>query len=175
MSKELIVFYSRSGGNYVDGELRNLPVGNTARVAAELAQLIGAEQFEIEQVNPYSTDYCTCIDQAKQDQTRGTRPAIQGHVPEFSQYGTIYLGYPNYWGTMPMAVFTFLEQHDFTGKQIVPFCTHEGSGFGNSLRDLKKACPTAKILPGFSMRGADVDYELSAIQEWLENSQELKK
>lgn len=82
-------------------------------------------------------------------------------------YDVIYLGYPNYWGTMPMAVFTFLEQFDFTGKTIKPFCTHEGGGMGRSEQDLKRICPTAQIAPGLSVRGTDVKHDLAVLENWI--------
>ena len=86
-----------------------------------------------------------------------------------ADYDVIYLGYPNWWGTFPMAVFTFLESYDFTGKTIVPFCTHEGSGLGSSERDIKQLCPNAKILSGIAIRGGSVLSADNIVQSWLKN------
>ena len=78
-------------------------------------------------------------------------------MDDMDSYEVIYIGYPNWWGTMPMAVFTFLESYDFSGKTIIPYCTHEGSGMGSSERDIKKLCPNARVLPGLAIRGGSVD------------------
>jgi flavodoxin len=82
-------------------------------------------------------------------------------------YDVIYMGYPNWWGTMPMAVFTFLESYDFSGKTIIPYCTHEGSGMGRSERDIKKLCPNARVLPGLAIRGGTVDRADKDLSNWL--------
>lgn len=100
--------------------------------------------FRIEPATAYSKDYSTCIEQAKCDQKRDARPALAVYPRGLEQYDAIYLGYPNYWGTMPMPVFTLLEAFDFTGKTILPFCTHEGSGLGRSIQDIRRLCPGAK-------------------------------
>ena len=83
----------------------------------------------------------------------------------------IYLGYPNYWNTMPMAVFTFLEQYDLTGKVIRPFCTHEGSGLGSSIQDIRKLCPQAEVTPGLALRGGSVEHSRQKIESWLQEGQ----
>lgn len=103
-----------------------------------IADMTGADLFKIEQKIPYAADYNTCIAQAKEDKQTGKRPEILNLPQDIDQYDEIYLGYPNYWGTMPMAVYTFLESYDFTGKKIHPFCTHEGSGLSNTESDIKK-------------------------------------
>ena len=95
------------------------------------------------------------------------RPELADAVPDLSAYDVIYLGYPNWWGTAPMGVFTFLESADFSGKTIRSFCTHEGSGMGQSERDIKKACPTAKVEKGLALRGASVSRADKDIESWL--------
>ena len=87
------------------------------------------------------------------------------------EYDVIYLGYPNYWNTMPMAVFTFLEQYDFTGKVIRPFCTHEGSGLGSSIQDIRKLCPQAAVTPGLALRGGSAEHSRQEIESWLQEGQ----
>lgn len=95
------------------------------------------------------------------------RPELTETVTDMSSYGVIYLGYPNWWGTMSMAVFTFLESYDFSGKTIVPYCTHEGSGLGSSERDIKKLCPTAKALSGLAIKGGTVARTDNDVANWL--------
>ena len=123
----LIAYYSRAGENYFGGSYRRIPVGNTRRVAEQLASLTGGDLLELRQAHPYSDDYRTCVAQARADWQQSVRPELLGLPKDLSGYDRIYLGYPNYCGTMPMAVYTFLEHYDFTGKLICPFCTHEGS------------------------------------------------
>lgn len=168
---QIIVYYSRTGGNYVNGTIENLSIGNTARAAKMIQKETKAAMFSIEQVVPYSTDYNACIAQAQSDQRRDARPELQQYPENLEQYDTIYLGYPNYWGTMPMAVFTFLEHFDFSGKTILPFCTHEGSGMGNSEKDIKRMCPGAIVKKGLAIKGAAIQNTPTAAEEairrWL--------
>ena len=144
----LIVFYSRADENYFSGALKTISVGNTEVAAETLRRLTGADIFKIEQLVPYSKDYNSCIEEARSDQRRNARPELKAYPDSLDGYDTIYLGYPNYWGTMPMAVFTFLEHFDLSGKVIKPFCTHEGSGLGHSEADIKKLCPNAAVKKG---------------------------
>ena len=138
MSKKLIAFYSRADDNYVNGLIKTLEVGNTEVAAGIIKELTGADLFKLEQLKPYARDYNECIAQAQADQRQNARPDLKSFPEMLDEYDVIYLGYPNYWSTMPMAVFTFLEHFDFSGKTIKPFCTHEGSGLGSSLSDIKK-------------------------------------
>ena len=133
MSKKLIAFYSRADDNYVNGLIKTLEVGNTEVAAGIIKELTGADLFKLEQLKPYARDYNECIAQAQADQRQNARPDLKSFPETLDEYDVIYLGYPNYWSTMPMAVFTFLEHFDFSGKTIKPFCTHEGSGLGSSL------------------------------------------
>lgn len=128
----LIAFYSRAGENYFGGAYRRISVGNTEKVAEMLADLTGGELYKIEQAEPYSDDYKTCVAQAREDWQKNARPAVLDLPDDLDAYDEIYLGYPNYCSTMPMAVYTFLEHYDFTGKTIHPFCTHEGSGLSDT-------------------------------------------
>lgn len=132
----LIAYFSRADQNYFGGRLKNISVGNTEQAARILEKITGADMFKIEPVQPYSKDYNICISQAQEDQLRNARPELTHYPESIDQYDVIYLGYPNYWGTMPMQVFTFLEHFDFSGKTICPFCTHEGSGIGRSEADI---------------------------------------
>ncbi len=166
MSK-IIMYFSRSGNNYVNGKIQNLSVGNTEIAANIIHKLTDASVFKIEPVVAYSNDYSECIEEAKKDLQQQARPELTAYPDSIAAYDTIYLGYPNYWGTMPMAVFTLLEHFDFSGKTILPFCTHEGSGMGKSEADLKKVCPNAIIRKGLAIHGAFVNQSEEKIIEWI--------
>lgn len=152
----LIAYFSRSGNNYVNGNIVNLPVGNTEVVAKKIQELAGGELFKINQVNEYSNDYHACTEEAKHELRTNARPELAEKLDSIDGFETIILGYPNWWGTMPMPVWTFLESYDFSGKTILPVCTHEGSGMGSSERDIKKLCPDAKLVKGLAIRGSSV-------------------
>lgn len=162
----IIAYFSRCGENYVSGAIRNLKVGNTEIIAEMLHNLTGAELFKLEPVQAYSWDYNECIAQAQADQRRDARPELKTYPENMEKYDTVYLGFPNYWGTMPMCMFTFLERYNFTGKVIKPFCTHEGSGFGNSISDIQRLCPGADVRPGFKVRGAQVERAEKDLKKW---------
>ena len=167
---ELIACFSRKYENYVNGVIRNLKTGNTEIAASIIQQLTGADVFWIEPLQEYSKDYNECIAQAQADQRRNARPKLKQYPESLQEYDVIYLGYPNYWSTMPMAVFTFLEHFDFTGKIIRPFCTHEGSGLGTSEEDIRRICPGAKVEKGLEIHGGSVDSSEPLIREWLKNN-----
>ena len=162
-----IAYFSRADENYVNGQIRELTVGNTEKAARILHELTGAELFKIEPVQPYARDYNTCISQAQADQRRDARPELKEYPSSLDGYDTVYLGYPNYWGTMPMAVFTFLEHFDFSGKTILPFCTHEGSGMGSSQADIRRVCPGARVGRGLAIHGAGVDRARPDLENWI--------
>ncbi len=167
MSKSLVAFYSRADENYFKGTLKMLDVGNTEVVAKMIKELTNSDIFKIEQVNPYSKDYNECIEQARADQRENKRPTLKEYPKSLDDYDVIYLGYPNYWGTMPMAVFTFLGHFDFDKKIIKPFCTHEGSGMGNSERDIKNVCSGAVVKKGIAIRGSSVFNVKEDIKKWI--------
>ena len=167
MTKKLIAFYSRADENYVNGQIKTLAVGNTEIAAEIIHELTGADMFKIEQAVPYSKDYSECIAEAQTHQKQNARPQLKACPESIDGYDTIYLGFPNYWSTMPMAVFTFLEKFDFGGKTIKPFCTHEGSGLGSSVADIKKLCPKANVEKGLAIHGGSVGKSKAAIEKWL--------
>ncbi len=164
---KLIAYYSRAGENYFGGAYRRIPVGNTEKVAEMISELTDAELFKIEQVVPYSADYQPCIAEAKRDLQAHARPELVSLPADLDDYDEIYLGYPNYWGTMPMAVYTFLEAYDFTGKTIHPFCTHEGSGLAGTENDIRKAAKGATVAKGLSIHGSSVASAEPAVKKWL--------
>ena len=166
-SKRLIAYYSRKGENYLNGNIVNLTVGNTEVVAKKIQSLTGSDLFEIDTVKPYPNDYTETTNVAKDEKRGNARPKLTATVENIDSYDIIYLGYPNWWGTFPMVVFTFLESYDFSGKTIIPFCTHEGSGIGSSERDIKKLCPDAKVLSGLAIRGGSVNSADNIIKSWL--------
>ena len=165
--KAIIVYYSRSGENLVNGTLKNLKIGNTEMAALILQKITGADLFRIVPKQDYPEEYCHCIDLARQDLLRKKRPDLKAVPEHLETYSRIYLGYPNYWGTMPAPVFSFLEQSDLSGKEIWPFCTHEDGGFGHSLEDLKRVCPASVIADGLSIRGAEIQNETQAMEHWV--------
>lgn len=167
MSNKLIAFYSRADENYVNGLIKTLDIGNTEIAAGIIKELTGADLFKIEQMKPYSKDYNECIAEAQADQRRDARPELKRWLLSLDEYDVIYLGYPNYWSTMPMAVFTFLEHYDFSEKIIKPFCTHEGSGLGSSVNDIKKLCPGARVEKGLAIRGGSVKESRADIEKWI--------
>ncbi|MGN0709790.1 MAG: flavodoxin [Anaerovoracaceae bacterium] len=167
MSNILVAYYSRPYENYVNGRIVDLEVGNTEVAAKMVAEETGGDLFRIDQKKPYSKDYNECIEEARADQSDGARPELKSVPESIDGYDTICLGYPNYWSTMPMAVFTFLEAFDFSGKTILPFCTNEGSGMGRSERDIRSECPGADVRKGLSIHGADAAGSGPAIAKWI--------
>jgi len=165
--KSLIAFFSRKGDNYVGGKIVNLTVGNTEVAARMIQKLAGGDLFRIETVKDYPSDYEETTDVARQELRQKARPELAGRVDTMADYNVVFLGYPNWWSTMPMAVFTFLEAYDFSGKTIVPFCTHEGSGMGHSESDIRKLCPTATVLNGLAITGGSVHQAGNQVATWL--------
>lgn len=171
MSNILIVYFSHEGEAYVDGKIMPIPIGNT-RVAAEMIEnLTGGDLFRIEPATPYPYEYRKTIEVAKKELQAGARPEIKGELPEVSGYDTIILGFPNWWGTFPMIIATFLEHVDLFGKTIFPLCTNEGSGMGSSEGDLKRICPGAKVVKGLAVTGATVGNAKPVIEKWLKENQ----
>jgi flavodoxin len=169
MAKCLIAYFSREGNNYVNGGIVNLPVGNT-EVAAKMAErFTGGDLFKIDPVKKYSADYNTCTEEAQKELREDARPELTAYPGSIDLYDTIILGYPIYWGTCPMPVMTFLDKIDFSGKTILPFCTHEGSGMGRSEGDIKRACPGAKVEKGLAIHGASVNGAENEIEHWLKS------
>ncbi len=166
--KCLIAYFSRNGQNYVSGRLVDLKVGNTEVVANTIQKITGGDMFHIEPVTAYPKDYAETTEVAKNELRAKARPKLTRQVENIGTYDVIFLGYPNWWGTMPMPVFTFLESHDFSGKTVVPFCTHEGSGMGHSEMDIVKACPKATVLEGIAIHGTSASSAASNVSSWID-------
>jgi len=169
MANCLIAYFSREGNNYVNSRIVDLPVGNTEVAAKIVQRLTGGDLFKINPVKKYSTDYNTCTKEAQKELRENARPELTAYPDSIELYDTVFLGYPNYWGTCPMPVMTFLEKLDFSGKTILPFCTHEGSGMGRSESDIRRACPRAQVEDGLAIRGASVKDAGKEIERWLKN------
>ena len=167
MAKTLIAYFSRADENYFGGAMRYVKVGNTEIVCDLMKELIDADSFRIEMKEPYSPVYMTCIEEAKRDLRANARPELVSLPESIDGYDAVVLAYPNYWGTMPMAVFTFLEAFDFTGKTVLPLCTNEGSGMGASERDIRSACPGAAVKKGLSITGSQAANSKGSVRKWL--------
>ncbi|MGB7594251.1 MAG: flavodoxin [Erysipelotrichaceae bacterium] len=166
----LIAYFSRADKNYVNGGIANLTIGNTEAVALKLHEMTESHLFKINPAQKYSVDYQICTEEAQREFRANARPELKETLDSIEAYETILLAYPNWWGTMPMPVWTFLEQHDFAGKNILPLCTHEGSGMGKSENDIRKLCPGANVLKGLAIKGSNVKNIDSALSEWLSKS-----
>ena len=148
--KVLVAFFSHTGENYSVGYIEK---GNTHILAEMIAEETQGDLFEIETVKEYPKTYNACIEIAKQEQNDKARPELKADVA-VEDYDIIYLGYPNGWGDMPMAVYTFIEKHNWQDKIIVPFCTHEGSGLSSTPRNIQNACKGATVQKGLAVRGS---------------------
>jgi flavodoxin len=166
--KCLIAYFSRKGQNYASGRIVDLKVGNTEVVGKMIQKIMGGDMFHIESVTAYPNDYTETTEVAKNELRTKARPKLTRQVENMGAYDVIILGYPNWWGTMPMPVYTFLESYDFSGKKIVPFCTHEGSGMGHSEKDIAKACPKATVLEGIAIHGTSAASAESDVSSWVE-------
>ena len=151
---ELIAYFSRAGENYFSGALRTVSVGNTEIAAKMVQEATGADLFKIEPLQPYAEDYNTCIAQAQDDQRRNARPELAGYLDSLEGYDTIYLGYPNYWGTMPMPVFTFLEHFDFAGKTIRPSAPMKAAASGEARTISAASAPGQRWKKGWRFTAA---------------------
>ena len=141
--KILIAYFSRTG--------------TTREVAKQIRETVGGDLFELRTVHRYPAEYRATTEQAKRELNEGFRPQLTTRVEAMESYDTVFIGYPNWWGTLPMAFFSFLEHYPLDGKTVIPFCTHEGSRFGRSLDDLRANCGSARILDGLALRGGGVE------------------
>lgn len=141
--------------------------GNTGVVASVIADLTGADIFSIRTVESYPDNYNDTIDQGQEEQQEDVRPELSGQIENLDSYDTIFLGYPNWWGDMPMAIYSFLDEYDLSGKTIVPFVTSGGSGFSGSVEEIEDAEPDAEVLEGLSLSDSEATDAQSDIEEWL--------
>lgn len=165
--KVLVAFFSRTGENYAVG---NITKGNTHIIAEMIAEKTGGELFEITPVSPYPEGYERCTEVAKEEKDAKARPAIVADK-DIEAYDVVFVGYPNWWSDMPMPVYTWIEKHQWAGKTVIPFCTHEGSGLGSTPQKLAAACKGAKALEGFECYGHTAQKQQEqarkAVNSWL--------
>ncbi len=165
----LVAYFSRADENYNVG---TIDVGNTQIVAEYIASEVGADSFHIETVTPYPADYDECCDVAKQELADKARPEIQGGVENMEQYDIVFLGYPIWWGDMPMAVYTFMDSYDCSDKVVIPFNTHEGSGESGTYSAIASYLPNAQVLDGMAIQGQTAQEFSSdtqqAVRDWLD-------
>ena len=164
--KALVVFFSHAGDNYAVG---NIEVGNTKIVADYISEITGADQFEIVTHKYDGMAYTPLINLAQEEARKGELPPYEGTDPDLSQYDTVFIGGPVWWGTYPQVMFTFFKKHenDLKGKTVIPFTTHEGSGLANCVEDVKEAFPGANVTKGFSIYGHEVRSGKNKVEKWL--------
>ena len=169
-SNVLVVYFSRTGEQY---EVGAIDKGNTAIVADAIAELTGADRFEILPADDhYPTDsYEELTEVAQRELRERARPEIAGELPDLERYDTIFIGAPVWWGDWPMILYTFFESSDLSGKRLIPFSTHAGSGLSGFDRKLAAACPDSEILEGLAIRGSDAQNDPEGVKEtvgaWL--------
>ena len=167
-SKILVAYFSRAGENYDVGYIK---VGNTHLMANMIAQATGAKEFEITPVKPYPQAYKATTEIAKKELKEKARPAIQGPLPELKDYDVVFLGYPIWGGDMPMVVYTFMEQENFQGKTIIPFCTSGGEYMTGEEKNIPQYAKGARVLQGLGLEGAVVqknpDQAKPKVEAWL--------
>ena len=167
-SGTLVVVFSRAGENYSVGVIEE---GNTSKMAKVIAEQTGADLFFIEPVVPYPEDYDTMLTVATQEKNDDVRPEYIGDVEQWEQYDTVFIGYPIWWGGIPNIIYSFLEFHDFTGKTVIPFNTHEGSGQAGTQQDIESRLPGITVLQGLAVSGSkaqnDAEGTTQDVQDWL--------
>lgn len=147
-------------------------LGNMQYMAMTIQEAIGGELFRIETTEKYPLEHETLVNQAKEEQNEEVRPELATHIENVEQYDIIFLGYPNWWGDMPQPLYTFLEEYDFSGKTIIPFNSHGGSGFSNTIEEIKKLQPNATVRDdGLSISRNDVADSEQEITDWAKGLQ----
>ena len=161
--KALVIYFSHAGENYSVG---NIEVGNTKIVADYISEITGADQFEIVAEKNYDMPYMELIKVAQDEAKAGELPAYKGDV-DVAPYDVIFIGGPIWWGTYPQVMFTFFKDHDLSGKTVIPFTTHEGSGLASTVKDVKKTWPKATVKDGFAIYGHEVRTGRAKVEKWL--------
>lgn len=172
MSGTAVVYYSLPGETVAPGrKIVNLEKGHTAAAAETIARAVGADLYGLETVESYAADHMQMVREAKEEFDRGMRRPLREY-PDISSYDTVFVGFPNWFGTLPLPMAGFLERCDWSGKRLIPFVTSGGSGFARSLDDLKKYCPGAEIAPGAAFLGHEVDSRTDEIAAWARSALE---
>lgn len=172
MSKNLIIYYSRTGENYVNGSIKKLKKGNTEICAEFIQKAVGGDLFEVRTERLYAEDYNTCIEEAKRELHTDARPDLKEYLTDIAAYENVFVCGPCWWGTYPMAVFSQLEKLDFRGKKVMALMTHEGSGMGSSERDLRRLCTGADFGTSMAVHGADAAQSEDAVAAWARKNTE---
>lgn len=167
--KSLIIYYSRRGENYLNGDIVNLEKGNAEIIVDYIKGFIDADTFQVETEEDYPESYMETIDIAKEEQEKNIYPEPKESLDDISKYDTIYIASPNWWGTLPMVLQRQLDKLDFTGKTVKTVITHEGSGLGNCMKDIKKLCKGADIKKGLEIKGSTVNDSKDRIKAWIEH------
>ena len=170
MGKTITVFYSLKGETIAPGmKIVNLEKGHTAAAAEFIQKAVGGELFEVETVKTYNPDHMKMIYEAKEELEKGIYPELKNY-PNIDSYDTIFLGFPNWWNTIPTPVFNFLMHYDWNGKRIIPFVTSGGGGFGKSIADIKRLCKGAVVEDnGGEFLGHQVETSEEEIASWAKN------
>ncbi len=163
----LVIYYSRSGENYVSGGIKNIEKGNTEYVVEFIQKNFGADVFKVDTEKQYSKSYMDCIREAQKELDNDERPKLKEYLSDISKYDNVFIAGPCWWGTYPMAIFSAIEGLDFEGKKIFPIMTHEGSGMGHSESDLKKYINGAEFVKGLAIRGANANKSEQAVVDWI--------
>lgn len=175
MSKNLVIYYSRKGQNYVNGTIKSLEKGNTQVAVEYIQEVLDTDVFEVETVKAYASDYTECINEAKAELNQQKRPELVKELSSIDEYDNIFVCGPCWWGTYPMAMFTQLEKLNWENKVVLPLMTHEGSGMGHSEADLKKCCKGADVRKGLPIHGVSVTKAKAEIQAWIsKNIEDVK-
>ena len=169
MAKNLIIYYSRRGQNYVNGSIKNLAKGNAELISGFIRDAVGADVFEVDTVKPYSADYMTCTEEAKDELRINARPELKKVLDSVADYDTVFVVGPNWWGVYPMALYTQLEKLDFTGKTVHYVVTHEGSGLGSVPRTMPESCKGAKIGKSFAVHGGSAPMSEMQVASWAKD------
>ncbi len=146
-----------------------LPPGNAAKIAGWIQERTGGDLFSIVVEEPYSSDYDECLDRAADEKAENARPVLVSHVEDMEQYDTVFLGFPNWWYTVPMAVHSFLEEYDFKGKTVIPFVTHGTGGLASTIQDITSDLPDSEILEPVGVYRPEVDSSKPAVDAWLDS------
>lgn len=163
----LTAYFSMKGETIAPGmKIVNLKKGHTAVTAEAVHEAVGGDLFEIKTVKTYIADHMKMIYEAKEELEQGTRPELKSYPESLDEYDVIFLGYPNWWNTLPMPVVTFLEHFDWNGKRIIPFNTSEGSGAGKSVEKIREICTGAAVDSAYALKGSEVDEKLTEIRTW---------
>ena len=170
MAKTILIFFSRDGENYVGGEIIDLEKGNSRILAEYIQAAADCDVFEVVPAEAYPEDYMECTQVAQKELNEKARPELKETLTSLEGYDTVILLGPCWWGSYPMPLFTQIEKLDFAGKKVLPVMSHEGSGMGNTVKDLKRACPGAKILRGLPVKGSATKGAAREVADYLKRN-----